>query len=90
MPSQTKDTIATAIEMEGDLNDHSQAKIRQIEDADDALKILHTHYEPFTPAEEKAVLRKIDIRLALLMTVVNGIQFVDKLVCKLIIKATSI
>ena len=51
-----------------------------IQDGDDALKILHTHFEPYTKDEEKRLLRKIDLRLALLMLVVNGLQFVDKLV----------
>ena len=51
-----------------------------VEDGDDALKILHTHYEPYTKEEEKRVLRKIDFRLIILMFIVNGTQFVDKLV----------
>jgi hypothetical protein len=51
-----------------------------VEDGDDALKILHSHYEPYTKAEEKRVLRKIDLRLVILMFIVNGTQFVDKLV----------
>lgn len=50
-------------------------------DGDLALQVLHTHYESYTAEEEKRLLRKIDIRLALLMLFVNGIQFVDKLVC---------
>jgi hypothetical protein len=51
-----------------------------IEDGDLALKVLHTHFEPYSKEEEKRVLRKIDYRLASLMLLVNGIQFVDKLV----------
>lgn len=51
-----------------------------IEDGDLALKVLHTHFEPFSKEEEKRVLRKIDYRLASLMLIINGIQFVDKLV----------
>jgi hypothetical protein len=51
-----------------------------VDDGDDALKILHSHYEPYTKAEEKRVLRKIDFRLVVLMFIVNGTQFVDKLV----------
>jgi hypothetical protein len=49
-----------------------------IEDGDEALKILHTHYEPYTKEEERRVLRKIDLRLIVVMLVVNGLQFVDK------------
>lgn len=52
----------------------------QVQDGDDALKILHTHFEPYTKDEERRLLRKIDLRLALLMLVVNGLQFIDKLV----------
>jgi len=51
-----------------------------VDDGDDALKVLHSHFEPYTKAEEKKVLRKIDLRLILLMFIVNGTQFVDKLV----------
>lgn len=51
-----------------------------VQDGDIALNVLHSHFEPFTKEEEKKVLRKIDVRLALLMLLVNGIQFVDKLV----------
>lgn len=53
----------------------------KIHDGDDALQILHTHYEPYTAEEELAVKRKIDRRLVPLMLLVNGIQFVDKMVC---------
>lgn len=60
-----------------------EPKIRpdDIQDGDLALKVLHTHFEPYTKDEEKRLVRKIDWRLALLMLFVNGIQFVDKLVC---------
>ncbi|TPX10390.1 uncharacterized protein E0L32_008609 [Thyridium curvatum] len=50
-----------------------------VKDGDDALAILHSRFEPYTKEEEERLLRKIDIRLALLMLFVNGIQFVDKL-----------
>ncbi|KAI1622124.1 major facilitator superfamily domain-containing protein [Exophiala viscosa] len=61
------------------MQDEPKIRSEDIQDGDLALKILHTHYEPFTPAEEKRLLRKIDFRLAVLMLFVNGIQFVDKL-----------
>jgi hypothetical protein len=51
-----------------------------VEDGDLALNLLQSHFEPYTKEEEKKVLRKIDLRLALVMLFVNGIQFVDKLV----------
>ena len=63
-----------------------KVEAEKIQDGDDALKILHTHFEPYTKDEEKRLLRKIDLRLALLMLVVNGIQFIDKLVCSLLLK----
>lgn len=50
----------------------------KVYDGDDALKILHTHFEPYTAVEERKVLRKIDRRMVLLMLIVNGIQFIDK------------
>jgi hypothetical protein len=50
----------------------------RIGDGDEALKILHTHYEPYTKEEERRVLRKIDLRLIIVMLLVNGLQFVDK------------
>ncbi|KPI37651.1 putative transporter [Cyphellophora attinorum] len=50
-----------------------------VQDGDLALNVLQSHFESYTKEEEKKVLRKIDVRLALLMLFVNGIQFVDKL-----------
>jgi hypothetical protein len=40
-------------------------------DGDDALKVLHTHYEPYSPEEEKSLLRKIDFRMCSLMLVIS-------------------
>jgi ACS family allantoate permease-like MFS transporter len=40
-------------------------------DGDEALKVLHTHYEPYSPAEEKRLLRKIDFRMCSLMLVIS-------------------
>jgi ACS family allantoate permease-like MFS transporter len=50
----------------------------KIHDGDDALKILNSHYEAFTPEEERKVLRKIDWRMCSLMLLINGMQFIDK------------
>jgi hypothetical protein len=52
----------------------------KIHDGDDALKVLHTHYDPYTKEEERAVRNKIDRRMVLLMLAINGIQFIDKTV----------
>jgi MFS transporter, ACS family, allantoate permease len=43
----------------------------KIFDGDDALKVLHTHYEPYSIGEEKALLRKIDFRMCSLMLVIS-------------------
>jgi hypothetical protein len=81
MVSQEKVGTTSAQYTESSFQDE-EPKIRanEIQDGDLALQILHTHFEPYTKDEEKRLLRKIDLRLALLMLLVNGIQFVDKLV----------
>ena len=40
-------------------------------DGDEALKVLHTHYEPYSPEEEKSLLRKIDYRMCSLMLIIS-------------------
>jgi hypothetical protein len=50
----------------------------KVQDGDEALKILHGEYEPYTQEEEKRVLRKIDFRLIIVMLIINGLQFIDK------------
>ncbi|KIW05789.1 uncharacterized protein PV09_03000 [Verruconis gallopava] len=60
-------------------SDEPQIRAEKIPDGDLALQVLHTHYEPYSKDEERRVLRKIDLRLAMVMLLVNGIQFVDKL-----------
>ena len=40
-------------------------------DGDEALKVLHTHYEPYSPEEEKSLLRKIDFRMCTLMLIIS-------------------
>lgn len=59
------DLEATASHQSGHLNEKVAL------DGDEALKILHTHFEPYTPEEEKKVLRKIDMRMCLLMLVIK-------------------
>jgi hypothetical protein len=81
-----KHGVSAAAQVEHRESFHSEeAKVEceNIQDGDEALKVLHTHFEPYTADEEKRLLRKIDLRLALLMLVVNGLQFVDKLVLPL-------
>lgn len=78
-----KDTDAIAIDRvltipETDLPHLSE----KVVDGDVALTILQTHFDPFTPEEEKRVRRKIDLRMIILMLLVNGIQYVDKNVSK--------
>lgn len=76
----TKDDV-TATELESPQTLQGQTAFSEknhIEDGDEALKILHTHYEPYTKEEERRVLRKIDLRLIIVMLIINGLQFVDK------------
>jgi hypothetical protein len=40
-------------------------------DGDEALRVLHTHYEPYSPEEEKGLLRKIDFRMCSLMLIIS-------------------
>lgn len=72
--------MANSLEERVSYTDEPKIRREDINDGDLALKVLHTNFEPYTAAEEKKLLRKIDIRLAFLMLFVNGIQFVDKLV----------
>lgn len=78
--STGKDDV-TATELESSQASQGPTPLSEkthIEDGDEALKILHTHYEPYTKEEERRVLRKIDLRLIIVMLLVNGLQFVDK------------
>lgn len=43
----------------------------KIFDGDEALKVLHTHYEPYSPQEEKMLVRKIDFRMCTLMLIIS-------------------
>jgi hypothetical protein len=51
---------------------------KKVYDGDDALRILHTHFEPYNEEEENAVKKKIDRRLVPIMLIANGLQFLDK------------
>jgi ACS family allantoate permease-like MFS transporter len=52
-------------------------------DGDEALKVLHTHYEPYSPEEEKSLLRKIDYRMCILMLIISEIVLSWSLILKL-------
>lgn len=45
-----------------------------VSDGDEALKVLHADFEPYTKAEEKRVLRKIDLRMCILMLVIHFVN----------------
>lgn len=75
--------MASSFDEQVSYTDEPKLRSEEVNDGDLALKVLHTSFEPYTAAEEKKLLRKIDIRLAFLMLFVNGIQFVDKLVSDL-------
>jgi hypothetical protein len=76
--SENKDVLS-AIELErADPADNGVRLDHKIHDGDDALKILYGEFEPYTKEEEKRVLRKIDIRMIIVMLIINGLQFVDK------------
>ncbi len=69
----------TAIELErADAPDDGIRLDQKIHDGDEALKILHGEFEPYTKEEERRVLRKIDLRMIIVMLIINGLQFVDK------------
>jgi ACS family allantoate permease-like MFS transporter len=40
-------------------------------DGDEALAVLHTHYEPYSPEEERSLLWKIDYRMCTLMLIIS-------------------
>jgi hypothetical protein len=80
-PYSTSKEDVTTTELESPQAWQSQTPLsekKHIDDGDEALKILLTHYEPYTKEEERRVLRKIDLRLIVVMLLVNGLQFVDK------------
>ena len=70
-----KDTheMISPVDLEAIATHHSDIHhlSEKVFDGDDALKVLHTHYEPYTPEEEKKLLRKIDIRMCSLMLIIS-------------------
>jgi hypothetical protein len=80
MTTTTKDG-SEAIEMEDAPASQPGFLAEKLQDGDEALEILQNQYLEYTPEEEKKLRWKIDLRLVSVMLIVNGIQFVDKLVC---------
>lgn len=54
---------------------------------DEALKIMHSTFDPYSDEEEKVVERKIDWRLIPIMLTINALQLIDKNVCPTSLKA---
>jgi hypothetical protein len=80
MTTTTKDG-SEAIETENAPAPQPGFLAEKLQDGDEALWILQNQYVEYTPEEEKKLRWKIDLRLLSVMLIVNGIQFVDKLVC---------
>lgn len=81
MAAQTNKDGAEAIEMENPPVTRPAVLADKLQDGDEALHILQTEFVEYTPEEERRLRWKIDLRLVSVMLIVNGIQFVDKLVC---------
>lgn len=78
MAENTSKEVPSAIELEQGRTDDGFRLDQKIMDGDDALKVLHGEFEPYTKEEEKRVLRKIDLRMIIVMLIINGLQFIDK------------
>jgi hypothetical protein len=65
--------MASPIDIEAVATNHSEIHHlnEKVFDGDEALKVLHTHYEPYSPEEEKKLLRKIDYRMCTLMLIIS-------------------
>lgn len=81
MTAQTNKDDAEAIEMENPPMTRPAVLADKLQDGDEALHILQTEFVEYSPEEERRLRWKIDLRLVTVMLIVNGIQFVDKLVC---------
>jgi hypothetical protein len=83
MSVSTGKDVEPAVELERANTPYSIHLDQKVHDGDEALKILHGEYEPYTKEEEKRVLRKIDLRMTIVMLIINGLQFIDKNVSSL-------
>jgi ACS family allantoate permease-like MFS transporter len=68
--------MASPIDIEAVATHHSEIHHlnEKVFDGDEALAVLHTHYEPYSPEEEKRLLRKIDYRMCTLMLIISNIS----------------
>lgn len=80
MVSQADKNGPEAIELENPAAVRAAFLSDKLQDGDKALQILQAEFVEYTPEEEKRLKWKIDSRLVTVMLIVNGIQFVDKLV----------
>lgn len=80
MPTDTCKNGPEAIEMENAPAPQPRYLAEKLQGGDEALEILQTQFVDYTPEEERSLRWKIDLRLVTIMLIVNGIQFVDKLV----------
>lgn len=78
MAANTDKEVSSAVELEHGRKDDGFRLDEKVKDGDDALKVLHGEFEPYTKEEEKRVLRKIDFRMIIVMLIINGLQFIDK------------
>ena len=78
MKASTDKEATSTIELEHGRKDDGARLDEKVVDGDDALKVLHGEFEPYTKEEEKRVLRKIDFRMIIVMLIINGLQFIDK------------
>lgn len=76
-----KDGAPQAVELDYVIQKHDVITEEMVNEGDAALKILQDHIVEYDSEEEARVRRKIDFHLVPVMLIVNGIQFVDKLVC---------
>lgn len=80
MPTNTRKDGLEAIEMENAPAPQPIFLAEKLQGGDEALEILQTEFVEYSPEEERSLRWKIDLRLVTIMLIVNGIQFVDKLV----------
>lgn len=80
MPTDTRKDGLEAIEMENAPAPRPVFLAEKLHGGDEALEILQTEFVEYSPEEERSLRWKIDLRLVTIMLIVNGIQFVDKLV----------
>jgi hypothetical protein len=67
----------TELDQRSDVSHEERAEKGALDD-DEALKVLHSHFEAYTEEEERQVVRKIDFRLIPIMLAVNALQLIDK------------